>query len=126
MKALVADDVPMIRKLIEFHLREMGFEVSSAADGAEAVTLSSKAKFEIILLDLMMPVLSGLEVLKRIRSTGPNFDTPVIILTADGTHNNVETASHYAISSFLVKPVDQKLLRDKVTEALRQRPPKEE
>ena len=91
MKALVADDVPMIRKLVEFHLKQVGFEISNAADGAEALALTENSKFDLILLDIMMPEMDGLEVLRRIRAGTMNKSTPVIIMTAYGDSVNVKT-----------------------------------
>ncbi len=118
MKALLADDVSMIRRLIEIHLRKMGFEVSTAANGTEALKHSDKSKFDVILLDLMMPEIDGFEVLRRIRSEGSNRGTPVIILTAFGDLNNVMKAATLGVNDFLVKPVDQNVLKEKVSSAL--------
>ena len=118
MKALLADDTPMIRKLIEIHLKKFGFEVSTAANGTEALKHLDNSKFDIIMLDLMMPEIDGFEVLRHIRSQGPNRGTPVIILTAFGDVNNVVKATSLGASDFLVKPVDQNVLREKVSNAV--------
>ena len=118
MKALLADDTPMIRKLIEIHLKKFGFEVSTAANGTEALKHLDNSKFDIIMLDLMMPEIDGFEVLRHIRSQGPNRGTPVIILTAFGDVNNVVKATSLGASDFLVKPVDQNVLREKVSNAI--------
>ncbi|HQT91169.1 MAG TPA: response regulator [Candidatus Kryptobacter bacterium] len=118
MKALLADDTPMIRRLIEIHLKKFGFEVSTAANGTEALMHLDNSKFDIIMLDLMMPEIDGFEVLRHIRSQGPNRGTPVIILTAFGDVNNVVKAASLGASDFLVKPVDQNVLREKVSNAI--------
>jgi DNA-binding response OmpR family regulator len=118
MKALLADDTPMIRRLIEIQLKKFGFEVSTAANGTEALVHLDNSKFDIIMLDLMMPEIDGFEVLRRIRSQGPNRGTPVIILTAFGDVNNVVKATSLGASDFLVKPVDQNVLREKVSSAV--------
>jgi len=104
MRALVADDVPMIRKLVEFHLKQIGFDISNAADGAEAFMLAGNSKFDLILLDIMMPEMDGLEVLRRIREGNINRDTPVIIMTAYGDTANVRKAVEYV--SFRKKVAD--------------------
>jgi len=118
MKALVADDVPMIRKLVEFHLKQIGFEVANAADGAEALMFASNTKYDLILLDIMMPEIDGLEVLRRIRQESVNKDTPVIIMTAYGDASNVKRAKEYGANDFIVKPVEQISFRKKVIEAV--------
>ena len=118
MKALVADDVPMIRKLVEFHLKQVGFDISNAADGAEALMLAETSKFDLILLDIMMPEMDGLEVLRRISSGNVNKATPVIIMTAYGDSANVKKAVEYGASDFIVKPVEQGSFRKKVVNAV--------
>ena len=118
MKALVADDVPMIRKLVEFHLKQVGFDISNAADGAEALMLAETSKYDLILLDIMMPEMDGLEVLRRIRSGNVNKATPVIIMTAYGDSANVKKAVEYGANDFIVKPVEQVSFRKKVVNAV--------
>jgi CheY-like chemotaxis protein len=121
MKALVADDVPMIRKLVEFHLKQIGFDISNAADGAEALMLASNSKFDLILLDIMMPEMDGLEVLRRIRAGTVNKSTPVIIMTAYGDSANVKKAVEFGANDFIVKPVEQVSFRKKVIDAVNSR-----
>lgn len=118
MKALVADDVPMIRKLVEFHLKQIGFEISNAADGAEALMLAESSKYDLIILDIMMPEMDGLEVLRKVRAGTMNRGTPVIIMTAYGDSANVKKAVEYGANDFIVKPVEQVSFRKKVIEAV--------
>ncbi len=121
MKALVADDVPMIRKLVEFHLKQVGFDISNAADGAEALMLAETNKYDLILLDIMMPEMDGLEVLRRIRSGNVNKATPIIIMTAYGDSANVKKAVEFGANDFIVKPVEQVSFRKKVVNAVSSR-----
>ncbi len=121
MKALVADDVPMIRKLVEFHLKQVGFDISNAADGAEALMLAETNKYDLILLDIMMPEMDGLEVLRRIRSGNINKATPIIIMTAYGDSANVKKAVEFGANDFIVKPVEQVSFRKKVVNAVSSR-----
>lgn len=118
MKALVADDVPMIRKLVEFHLRQIGFEISNAADGDEALTLANDTEYDLILLDIMMPKMDGLEVLRRVRGGSVNGDTPIVIMTAYNDSANVKKAVEYGATDFIVKPVERASFRKKVMEAV--------
>ncbi|MFZ1082060.1 MAG: response regulator [Candidatus Kryptoniota bacterium] len=118
MKALVADDVPMIRKLVEFHLKQVGFDILNAADGAEALMFASNSKFDLILLDIMMPEIDGLEVLRKIREGSVNKETPVIIMTAYGDSTNVKKAIEYGASDFIVKPIEQGAFLKKVIQVV--------
>jgi len=122
MKALIADDVPMIRKLVEFHLKQIGFDIFNAADGAEAFMLASNSKYDLIILDIMMPEINGLEVLRRIRHESVNKNTPVIIMTAYGDSSNVKKAVEYGANDFIVKPVEQASFRKKVIDAVNTKP----
>ncbi len=118
MKALVADDVPMIRKLVEFHLKRIGFDISNAVDGVEALTLAASSKFDLILLDIMMPRIDGLEVLRRVRAGTINKETPVIIMTAYGDSENVKKAEEYGANEFIFKPIEQISFRQKVMDVI--------
>ncbi len=122
MKALVADDVPMIRRLVEYHLKQIGFEIANAADGAEALMLTTSVKYDLIVLDIMMPEIDGLEVLRRVRDGSINKETPVIIMTAFGDSANVKKAVQYGANDFIVKPVEQASFRKRVTDVVGPKP----
>ncbi|MFV0555806.1 MAG: response regulator transcription factor [Lactovum sp.] len=79
-KILIADDDPAIRTLLNFHFKKNNFEVKLATDGAEALDYSLKESFDLLILDVMMPELSGIELTEKIRSQ-KNF-VPILILTA--------------------------------------------
>src|SRR5690242_82079 len=78
-RVLVVEDEPVVRDVLTRYLRREGFEVSGAADGHEALTAIEREPPDVILLDLMLPRLSGLDVLRTVRLDG---DVPVIILSA--------------------------------------------
>ena len=85
VRVLVADDNPANRELARALLQQFEAEVTEAMDGAQAVALASEAPFDVILLDLRMPVLDGEGALQRIRAEpGPNQDAPILAFTADG------------------------------------------
>ena len=123
MKVLVADDIPMIRKLVEYHLKQIGFDISNAADGVEALMLASNFRYDLILLDIMMPEMDGLEVLRRLRADSLNKNTPIIMMTAYGDSESVKRAVDLGASDFIVKPVEQISFRRKVLDALNSRSP---
>ncbi len=123
MKVLVADDIPMIRKLVEYHLKQIGFDISNAADGVEALMLASNFRYDLILLDIMMPEMDGLEVLRRLRADSLNKNTPIIMMTAYGDSESVKRAVDLGASDFIVKPGEQISFRRKVLDALNSRSP---
>jgi CheY-like chemotaxis protein len=83
IRVLVADDHPQHRELAMTILKPAGCEITEARDGFEALTLSMQTPFDVMLIDMMMPGLTGIETLKSIRrSRGPNDATPAIAYTA--------------------------------------------
>ena len=78
---LIVDDENSIRELLALYFRKEGFHVEEAADGAQALLGLEKFKPDLVLLDIMMPILDGLEVCQQIRK---HSNTPVILLTAKG------------------------------------------
>jgi len=81
IKILTVDDEPDVRRLIEIKLKKAGFEVITAADGEEGVEKAKAEKPDLILMDVMMPKMDGLDVLKRLRRES---NIPVLMLTARG------------------------------------------
>lgn len=82
-KVLVVDDEPAIVTLLEYNLKQANFEVQSATNGVDALSMAENGQFDIVLLDLMLPQMSGEQVLKQLRMD--RNDTPVILLTAKDT-----------------------------------------
>lgn len=82
-KVLVVDDEPAIVTLLEYNLKQASFDVESATNGADALSMIEKNHYDIVLLDLMLPEMSGEDVLKKLRLD--RNDTPVIVLTAKDT-----------------------------------------
>lgn len=80
-RILVVDDEAVVTEVLERYLRKDGFDVAVAADGAEALRIAEKWAPDLIVLDLMLPIVDGLEVCRRIRQTGR---TPIIMVTAKG------------------------------------------
>ena len=78
-KILVIEDEEKIARFIELELKHEGYEVSKAFDGREGLEMAQSGSFDLILLDIMLPLLNGLEVLRRIRKMS---EVPVIMLTA--------------------------------------------
>lgn len=114
---LVADDEPHIGRIIKMKLEQGPFRVTLAYDGQEAVDLlESQADIDIVLLDLMMPNLSGLDVLARIRGSDRLKHLPCIILTAAGQEAQHQKAMELGATEFLTKPFSPKKLYARTAE----------
>jgi len=108
---LVADDEPHIGRIIKMKLEQGPFRVSLAYDGQEALDfINSDEQFDLVLLDLMMPKLSGLDVLRRIREQEKFKSLPCIILTAGGDAKHERDALELGATQFLTKPFSPKKL----------------
>ena len=108
---LVADDEPHIGRIIKMKLEQGPFRVSLAYDGQEALDfINSSEQLDLVLLDLMMPKLSGLDVLRRIREQEKFKSLPCIILTAGGDAKHERDALELGATQFLTKPFSPKKL----------------
>ena len=105
---LVADDNPVNLKLIATLLTETGAEVIEATNGEEASALASESNFDLILMDIHMPVLDGVQAAERIRSReGGKKHTPIVALTADVVPEHRDKAISAGIDDYMIKPVDE-------------------
>ena len=100
-RVLVVDDEKLIVKGIRFSLEQDGYEVTCAYDGEEAVQYAKQTEFDIILLDLMLPKLSGLEVCQQIREFS---SVPIIMLTAKGEDMDKILGLEYGADDYITKP----------------------
>jgi putative two-component system response regulator len=98
---LVVDDEIGPRESLRMILKTI-YDVHTAADGIEALQYISKEKVDLVTLDLNMPGLSGIEVLRAIRKMNPNIG--VIVITGYGTEKNIQEASKYGATHILCKP----------------------
>ena len=114
---LVADDEPHIGRIIKMKLEQGPFRVTLAYDGQEAIdVLENESGIDLVLLDLMMPNLSGLDVLARIRSNERLKHLPCIILTAAGQEAQHQKAMELGATEFLTKPFSTKKLYARTAE----------
>lgn len=103
-KILICDDDELLVDLLEHRLSARGFDVLVAKDGGEAVAVASQQKPDAIVLDAMMPVMDGHEVLRRLRSTEATASIPVIMLTARKQESDILGALELGARDYLVKP----------------------
>jgi DNA-binding response OmpR family regulator len=115
--ALVADDEPHIGRIIKMKLEQGPFRVTLAYDGREALdVLERETDIRIVLLDLMMPHLSGLDVLAAMRNDDRMRALPCIILTAAGQEQQHQRALELGATEFLTKPFSPKKLYARAAE----------
>jgi phosphoserine phosphatase RsbU/P len=113
-KLLVVDDNEMNRDMLARRLTRRGYEVVTASDGQNALDIIAEQSFDLVMLDIMMPGLSGWEVLERIRAKRSRLELPVIMATAkDGTEDIVRALTHGA-SDYVTKPLDMEVVLARV------------
>ncbi|NOG70581.1 ATP-binding protein [Roseicella sp. DB1501] len=103
-RVLVVDDVEANRILVRTHLERAGHAVTLAADGSGAVDAAARQRFDLILLDVHMPVMDGPEAARRIRAGGPNAATPIMALTADVSGAQRTRLEEAGMNAALTKP----------------------
>lgn len=101
---LVVEDEPGIQQSLRFILERAGWSVEIVADGQSALATLAGRLPGMVLLDVMLPKLSGFDVLKRIRSTPALAHLPVLILTAKGQQQDKQTAQELGANAFVTKP----------------------
>ncbi len=120
-KILVVDDDPSIREILSIQLARLGYDVTTAGDGLEAVDLFKSSSPDAILMDLMMPRLDGLASCQQIRALEKKSGlkrTPVLFLTArDSTHDKTSAALSGG-DEFVAKPVSLQELRERLEQIL--------
>lgn len=114
-RILVADDDPASGELLTYFLESKGFEVSTAADGNRALEMGTSGNFQLVILDVHMPLYDGMEVLQFLRKRYMLHPIKVIALTGDLSDEVRAAMASGGIDSFLTKPVDLALLHEEVS-----------
>jgi two-component system alkaline phosphatase synthesis response regulator PhoP len=119
MKLLAVDDEMNILELLLFNLKKEGYDVDTAADGESALMLFAKNKYDLILLDRMLPGMDGTDVLKKIRSVEPNI--PVIMLTAKAEEADKLKGFDLGADDYVTKPFSMMELKARVRAMLKRK-----
>ncbi|MDO9592453.1 MAG: response regulator transcription factor [Erysipelotrichaceae bacterium] len=115
-KLLIVDDEPILLKGLKFSLEQDGYQVDVALDGLEAYDKIMSQNYDLVVLDLMLPGIDGLEVCKRVRETSM---VPIIILTAKGEDSSKVIGLEYGADDYLTKPFNILELKARIRAILR-------
>src|SRR6476659_7493461 len=107
-RILLVDDEHSIQTLLSYPLRRAGYEVISAHDGQEALQRFTEARFDLVILDLMLPKLDGIEVCRRMRS---HSQVPIIMLTAKGDEIDKVVGLEMGADDYITKPFSMREFR---------------
>ncbi len=118
-KVLVVDDEADILELVSYNLSKEGFAVSSAADGQEALSKVRKEKFDLLILDLMLPGMSGMEICRVLRNDPNTRDLPIIMLTAKGEEVDRVLGLEMGADDYITKPFSPRELSARIRAVLR-------
>lgn len=126
LRVLVAEDTTAIRAVLAFMLRSRGYEVEEAANGREALDRALAQPPDLVLLDVLMPLMNGFEVCARLKSEPATRDVPILILTSVARDSGKDDA-HWKKTSgadeFMVKPFKAHDLLDRIERLLARRAP---
>ena len=118
---VIADDDADIRELVVFKLRHAGHEVVPVGDGAAAIEACTKQPPDLVILDVMMPGMSGLEAARAIRESDGLAGLPIIMLTARAQDSDIEQGLDAGADDYIVKPFSPRDLAARVDAALARR-----
>jgi two-component system, OmpR family, response regulator len=115
-RILLVDDEQSIQTLLSYPLRKDGYHVTSALDGREALRRFEEGRFDLVILDLMLPKLDGVEVCRQLRSRS---QVPIIMLTAKGSETDKVGGLEVGADDYITKPFSMREFRSRVKAALR-------
>jgi DNA-binding response OmpR family regulator len=115
-RILLVDDEQSVQTLLSYPLRKDGYHVTSALDGREALERFTEARFDLVVLDLMLPKLDGVEVCRQLRRQS---QVPIIMLTAKGSETDKVAGLEVGADDYITKPFSMREFRSRVKAALR-------
>ena len=117
-RVLVAEDEPSIVLSLEFLLRDAGYEVTSASNGADALRLAEERTPDLVVLDIMLPLVNGFEVCRTLRANPAFASTRILMLTARGREHEVARGLALGANAYLTKPFATRELMKTVEDLL--------
>ncbi len=117
--ALIVEDENEIADLVKFHLERDGIQVSVARNGRKAIEMVQGAGYDLIVLDLMLPDLDGLEICRRLKGQDRTKEIPVVMLTARGEESDIVAGLEMGADDYVTKPFSPRVLMARLRNALR-------
>ncbi|MGI5198998.1 response regulator transcription factor [Streptomyces sp. CA-288835] len=117
-RVLIADDDADIRDLVAFKLVQSGHQVTAVEDGMAALRVVREQPLDLVLLDIRMPGMSGLDVCREVRSAPETASLPVILITARSQEGDVELGFAAGADDYIIKPFSPRELSSRVTAML--------
>jgi two-component system alkaline phosphatase synthesis response regulator PhoP len=118
-RILIVDDEEDILELLKYNISKEGFDVISAENGEEGLALAHSHAPDLIVLDLMMPGIDGLDVCKKLKAEDDTRAIPVIMLTAKGTESDIIVGLELGADDYVSKPFSPKVLMARIKSVLR-------
>ncbi len=120
-RILVVDDEEDILELVRYNLVKEGYQVSGTLTGEDALQMARSEAFDLIVLDLMLPGIDGLEVTKKLKGSQKTESTPIVMLTAKGEEADIVTGLELGADDYITKPFSPRVLVARVRAALRRK-----
>ena len=115
IKVLIVDDFAVSRKVLVITLEQLGFDnIEEVSDGNSALVRLKSGLFDLVIMEMDMPKMSGLELLKQIRYDPKLKQIPVLMVTENGMQENIVAAFKAGLNAYVVKPVDVKVFAEKM------------
>jgi len=119
-KILIIDDEIAVLSILEFILKKSNFQVTSCANINQALDLLKTNKYDCILTDALMPIMSGFDFIKLLKKDPRHTSTPILMLTKKNAPDDIKRAMQAGASDYILKPIDENILLDKIELCLNQ------
>jgi two-component system, chemotaxis family, chemotaxis protein CheY len=106
ISVLAVDDSPSMRDMVRISLSSAGFAVTSASDGEQALQLARAGSFDLVLLDVNMPVMDGIQLIRALRAESSYRHTPILMLTTESSPERKREGKEAGATGWIVKPFD--------------------
>lgn len=118
---LIVDDEEDILELIKYNLKSEGYQILTAQTGEAAIKIARQSQLDLLILDLMLPGIDGLEVTRYLKNNASTRDLPIVMLTAKGEESDVVTGLELGANDYISKPFSPKVLIARIRAILRRR-----